>query len=65
MARADNTLEERQLIDVPDLDDQSTGTASDTIADSGAAYNQANQNAFRASMAKKMNDILDRLRKLG
>ena len=65
MARANNTLEQRQLIDVPDLDDQSGGTADDTIAAAGGAYNQANENAFRASMAKKMNDMLDRLRKLG
>ncbi len=60
--RTDRTLDERSLLDVESLTDNSTGTASDTIADAGATYNQANQNAFRASVTKKLNDILERLK---
>lgn len=46
-----------------DLTDNSTGTASDTIADAGVVYAQANQNDFRASIARAVDrntaDILN------
>lgn len=40
------------------LTDSSTGTAGQTIADSGAAYNQANQNDFRASITDEINALI-------
>lgn len=65
MARTDQPLESREMIDVASLTDNSSGTPSDTIATAGGTYNQANENAFRASVTKKLNDMLERLRSLG
>ena len=43
----------------------SVGTASDTIADVGAAFNQTTLNNIMASQARKTNEILVALRSLG
>lgn len=41
-----------------DLTDNSTGTASDTIADAGVLYVQATENDFRASIARAVDRLL-------
>lgn len=47
--------------DITDLTDNSTGTAADTIAAIGATYDQDEVRNAVASLAAKINEILDRL----
>jgi hypothetical protein len=47
------------------LTDSSGGTASDTIAAAGASYSQTDQNNFRASITRKVNQIRSALAAYG
>ena len=64
MARTDQPLESREMIDVASLTDNSGGTSSDTIAAIGGTYNQAEVRNAVASLANKINEMLERLRSL-
>lgn len=55
-SNGDGTL--RKLAAVADLTDSSTGTADGTIADVGAAFNQATLNNNFADLAAKINALL-------
>lgn len=50
---------------ITSLTDNSTGTASDTVADVGASFNQATLNNNFASLTAKIEELLDRLRESG
>ena len=47
-----------------DVTDSSGGTPSDTIAAAGGAYNQGNENDFRASVAAKLDQIITLLNQM-
>lgn len=61
MGRVDHTLDERELRDVEALTDNSGGTASDTIA---AITDVPTRNAV-ASLAAKLNALLERQKPVG
>ena len=58
MGRPNATHDERQLLDTPELTDNSGGTAADTIAAIGATYNQAEVRNAVASLAKALNAVI-------
>jgi hypothetical protein len=51
--------------EIADLTDSSGGTAGNTIAAAGSSYSQADENNFRASVAAKINEIIQLLKEAG